>query len=144
MSDAVWTSLQAEAELLASRDVALRPWIEALVLRHASMHRAVGALVAEALGIDRELSVGLADRLGAYAARQASAIAFDLRDARDRDQAATSLTTVLLFSKGFRGLVAYRLAHAAWNDGDETLARFIHWRHAGKYGSWSGRPSSEG
>lgn len=39
-----------------------------------------------------------------------------------------TISTVLLFSKGFRGLASFRLSNAAWHDGQQTLARFIQYR----------------
>ena len=93
----LWLNLRAEAELLAAQESSLRPWIEALVLRHESMHRSDVALVAEALATDHAPIEGVADQLSNFAVMQESVLSLDLGEARSRDQAATDYSTVFLF-----------------------------------------------
>ncbi len=126
--DSLWATLRREGIEAAERDSLLAQPIARAILSHTSYAEALAHRLAGKLGdsdLPASAMVGLMHDIFANAPGVLNAAARDLLAVRDRDPASSDLATPFLFFKGFQGLQAYRVAHALWRHGRQTLARHI-------------------
>ncbi len=121
----VWTRLRFEAKAAAADEPTLASYIDAAILSHDSICRALAFHLGEKLS---------GPEMGAQKVRQVIANTYDhypdLVDAAeadmqatlDRDPACRGLLQPFLFFKGFLALQAHRIANQLWKQGRETLA----------------------
>ncbi len=121
----VWTRLRFEAKAAASDEPTLSSYIDAAILSHDSICRALAFHLGEKLS---------GPEMGAQKVRQVIANAYDeapdLVDAAEADMQATlerdpacrSMLQPFLFFKGFLALQTHRVANRLWQQGRETLA----------------------
>ncbi len=121
----VWAALRNEAERAASAEPALASLLNAVVLAHDDLGRALSYQLARKLG-DTELRAMTVREIAdeAYASDPAflEAAQADLRAVFERDPACKGYLQPFLFFKGFQALQTHRIGHWLWNRGRETLA----------------------
>jgi len=121
----VWTRLRFEARAAAADESTLASYIDAAILSHDSICRAMAFHIAEKLA---------GPEMGAQKFRQVIANSYDrdpsLVDAAEadiqatleRDPACRGILQPFLFFKGFLALQTHRVANHLWKQGRETLA----------------------
>jgi serine O-acetyltransferase len=124
----VWAALRNEAEHMAKGEPALASLLNAVILRHEDLSRALSYQLARKLS-DQELramslretceEAYLADR-GIVAAAEA-----DLRAVFERDPACKGYVQPFLFFKGFMALQTHRVGHWLWGQGREAMAFYL-------------------
>ncbi len=124
----VWAALRNEAEHTAKQEPALASLINAVVIRHADLGRALSYQLARKLS-DQELrAMSLRETCEeAYAADPSIMIAAeaDLRAVFERDPACRGYLQPFLFFKGFLALQTQRVAHWLWLQGREAMALYL-------------------
>lgn len=120
----VWTALEASARVAVRTEPRLEPLIQRHVLSRAGFADALSHLLALKLGdavLDPSLILESAAEVLADAACL-DAVARDLWSVHARNVASPSLVAPFLFFKGNAALLAYRVAHSLWQQGQRTLA----------------------
>ena len=121
----VWAALRNEAERAASTEPALASLLNAVVLAHDDLGRALSYQLARKIG-DTELRAMTVREIAedAYEAEPSmlEAAQADLRATFERDPACKGYLQPFLFFKGFQALQTHRIGHWLWNRGRETLA----------------------
>ncbi|MBE7217129.1 MAG: serine O-acetyltransferase [Caulobacteraceae bacterium] len=121
----VWAALREEARRAAAQEPALASLLNATVLVHDELTRALSYQLARKLG-DSQLGPMSAREIAeeAYASDPAisEAVERDLQAVFERDAACKGYLQPFLFFKGFQALQTHRVAHWLWNQGRETLA----------------------
>ena len=123
--ESIWLEIRVEAEQVAAREPVLVPRLQALVLDRPSLASAIAAVVARRLAAEdlpEPVLHSLFDSVMQGRPAIVQQAAADLAAVKDRDPACPNLLHVVLNLKGFQSLQAYRIAHALWQDGRETLA----------------------
>ncbi len=128
MNDPVWAQLYTEAENAAAKEPVLADLLRASILSCSSLEASLAHRISRKLGHDalsepylHELfeDVFAADPSIGQSARR------DIIAITERDPAARSYLSPVLYYKGFQGLTAYRIAHYLWNHGRDSLARYL-------------------
>ena len=121
----VWTRLRFEARAAAADEPTLASYIDAAILSHDSICRALAFHLAEKLA---------GPEMGAQQVRQIIANSYDrdhslveaaeadMQAVLERDPACRGLLQPFLFFKGFLALQTHRIANHLWGMGRETLA----------------------
>ncbi len=121
----VWTRLRFEAKAAAADEPTMASYIDAAILSHDSLCRALAFHLGEKLA---------GPEMGAQKVRHVIANAYDeapsLVDAAEADMQATlerdpacrGMLQPFLFFKGFLALQTHRIANRLWKQGRETLA----------------------
>ena len=121
----VWAALRNEAERTAATEPTLASLVNAVVLSHDHLGRALSYQVARRLG-DQELRAMSVREIveEAYACDPwlIAAAQADLRAVFERDAACKGYLQPFLFFKGFQALQTHRVSHWLWTQGRETLA----------------------
>jgi len=123
--DSIWLRLRAEAAAAAEAEPALGSLLHAVVLAHKDFAGALSFQLARKLG---DTEVGpmawreVCERAYAADASIVAAAEADLVAVLERDPAAKQALQPFLFFKGFQALQAYRVGHALWEAGRQTLA----------------------
>lgn len=123
--ESIWLRLRAEAAAAAEAEPALGSLLHAVVLAHKDFAGALSFQLARKLG---DTEVGpmawreVCERAYAADASIVSAAEADLVAVLERDPAAKQALQPFLFFKGFQALQAYRVGHALWEAGRQTLA----------------------
>ena len=121
----VWAALRNEAQHAAAAEPALASLLNASILAHDEIGRALSYQLARKLG-DQELRAMSVREVAeeAYAADPGllAAAQADLRAVFERDAACKGYLQPFLFFKGFQGLQSHRVAHWLWTRGRQTLA----------------------
>ncbi|HZZ90684.1 MAG TPA: serine O-acetyltransferase [Caulobacteraceae bacterium] len=124
----VWAALRNEAEHLAASEPSLASLLNAVILRHGELSRALSYQLARKLS-DQELrAMSLRETCEeAYAADPGimTAVEADLRAVFERDPACTGYVQPFLFFKGFLALQTHRVAHWLWLQGREAMALYL-------------------
>src|SRR5580692_10112249 len=124
----VWAALRNEAEHIAASEPSLASLLNAVILRHSELSRALSYQLARKLS-DQELrAMSLRETCEeAYLADPSivAAAEADLRAVFERDPACKGYVQPFLFFKGFQALQTYRIAHWLWGRGRETLAFYL-------------------
>ena len=133
----VWTRLQFEARAAAADEPTLASYINAAILSHDTICRALAFHMAEKLS---------GPEMGAQQFRQVIANAYDdnhdlvfaaeadMQATLERDPACRGLLQPFLFFKGFLALQTHRVANHLWKQGRETLAFHFQSRGSELYG----------
>lgn len=125
----LWSQLWQEAVRACEQEPALAPLIENTITASRNLPEAAGRLLSLKLAhphMPAESWAPLFDRFcfdGGAALNET--MSRDLDAFLQNDPAAKDVLCPFLFYKGFHALESYRLAHALWNDGRHTLARFV-------------------
>lgn len=121
----VWTRLRFEARAAAADEPTLASYINASILSHDTICRAMAFHLAEKLA---------GPEMGAQQVRHVIANAYDvnpgligcaeadMQAVLERDPACRGLLQPFMFFKGFLALQTYRVANHLWRQGRETLA----------------------
>lgn len=121
----VWTRLRFEARAAAADEPTMASYLDAAILTHDSICRALAFHIAEKLA---------GPEMGAQQVRQVVANAYDadhslieaaeadMQATLERDPACRSMLQPFLFFKGFIALQTHRVANHLWKQGRETLA----------------------
>lgn len=121
----VWADLRREAAALIAREPALRPLLEATVLRPDTPAQVLAAVIVRRLGTP---APGLRRVLGEALTQDRSlpdAAAADLQALLQRDPACRSALQALLHAKGFHALQVHRAAHSLWQRGRPEAAQWL-------------------
>lgn len=121
----VWSALRYEAQNAAVAEPALASLLNASILAHDRISRALSYQLARKLS-DQELRAMSVREVAedAYAADPSlvAAAQADLRAVFERDPACKGYLQPFLFFKGFAALQSHRVAHWLWTQGRETMA----------------------
>src|SRR5580700_8016943 len=124
----VWAALRNEAEHLAATEPSLASLLNAVILRHGDLARALSYQLARKLS-DQELrAMSLRETCEEAFAADPSIVAAaeaDLRAVFERDPACKGYVQPFLFFKGFLSLQTYRVAHWLWSQGRESMAFYL-------------------
>jgi serine O-acetyltransferase len=124
----VWAALRNEAEHIAATEPSLASLLNAVILRHSELSRALSYQLARKLS-DQELR--------AMSLRETCEEAFlsdpsiveaaeaDLRAVFERDPACKGYVQPFLFFKGFLALQTHRVGHWLWTRGRESMAFYL-------------------
>lgn len=128
MNDPVWSKLYAEAERAAAEEPILATLLHENILSCSSLESSLAYRISRKLGHDALSEPYLHDlfeevfaadpRIGQQARNDIVAIT-------ERDPAARSFLSPVLYYKGFQALTAYRVGHYLWNHNREALARYL-------------------
>lgn len=133
----VWTRLRFEAKAAAADEPTMASYIDAAILSHDSICRALAFHLGEKLA---------GPEMGAQKVRHVIANAYDhapelviaaeadMQATLERDPACRSMLQPFLFFKGFLALQTHRIAHRLWQQGRETLAFQFQSRASEKFG----------
>ena len=138
----LWQLLEQQADDLIQSEPLLKPWIDTIFQQ--DMAHAIAYILASRLGTKRltieswiEIlvpiynsdarvePVGINVSEGFVAPAINHSIIADLQAMEQRDPACRSHLDVLLFSKGYHALCAYRAMHYLWHEGRYTLAHYL-------------------
>jgi serine O-acetyltransferase len=124
----VWAALRNEADHMARDEPALASLLNAVIIRHGDLARALSYQLARKLS-DQELrAMSLRETCEeAYAADPSIMLAAeaDLRAVFERDPACRGYVQPFLFFKGFLALQTHRVAHWLWRSGREARAFYL-------------------
>jgi serine O-acetyltransferase len=124
----VWAALRNEAEHMAKDEPALASLLNAVIIRHGDLARALSYQLARKLS-DQELrAMSLRETCEeAYAADPSimAAAEADLRAVFERDPACRGYVQPFLFFKGFLALQTHRVGHWLWRSGREAMAFYL-------------------
>lgn len=124
----VWAALRNEAVHVAKTEVSLASLVNATILRHPDLGKALSYQLARKLG-DQELrAMSLREVCeDAYAADPSivDAAEADLRAVFERDPACKGYLQPFLFFKGFLAIQTHRVAHWLWTEGREAMAFYL-------------------
>lgn len=123
--DSLWSRLRSEASEAAASEPALGSLLHAVILSHTNLAGALSFQLARKLG-DSEVGPmawrEVCERAYAGDPSIVAAAEADLAAVLERDPAAKQALQPFLFFKGFQALQAYRVGHALWSAGRQTLA----------------------
>jgi serine O-acetyltransferase len=124
----VWAALRNEAEHLAGSEPSLASLLNAVILRHGELSRALSYQLARKLS-DQELrAMSLRETCEEAYAADAGIIAAaeaDLKAVFERDPACRGYVQPFLFFKGFLALQTHRVGHWLWREGREAMAFYL-------------------
>jgi serine O-acetyltransferase len=124
----VWAALRNEAEHLAASEPSLASLLNAVILRHGDLSRALSYQLARKLS-DQELrAMSLRETCEeAYAGDDSiiPAAEADLKAVFERDPACQGYVQPFLFFKGFLALQTHRVGHWLWREGREAMAFYL-------------------
>jgi serine O-acetyltransferase len=124
----VWAALRNEAEHMAAIEPSLASLLNAVILRHGELSRALSYQLARKLS-DQELrAMSLRETCEeAYAGDPSivEAAEADLRAVFERDPACKGYVQPFLFFKGFLSLQTHRVSHWLWTRGRESMAFYL-------------------
>lgn len=121
----LWSRLRSEAAASAEAEPTLGSLLHAVILAHDDLAGALSFQLARKLGDSEVAPMAWREVIErAYAADPSivAAAEADLAAVLERDPAAKQALQPFLFFKGFQSLQAYRVGHALWNAGRQTLA----------------------
>ncbi|MGR0277828.1 serine O-acetyltransferase [Marinomonas dokdonensis] len=125
----LWQSIQQEAQKLALDEPILASFFNTTILRHDSLCSALSFLLASKLDSISIPAMVLREVFEEAMADEASNIVSfieqDIVAIKDRDAACETLTTPLLFFKGFHALQTYRVANWLWKNNRKSLALYL-------------------
>ena len=137
MSQELWQTLKAEAELVTRQEPLLASYVYACVLNHESLQSALSFILANKLSDDvmpvvtvRELF----DRAFAESPKMIEDAASDIQAVYERDAAVSTHLAVILYLKGFQSIQVHRLAHFLWINKRNELALFLQSRNSEVFG----------
>ncbi len=121
----VWSTLRMEAQAAAQVEPTLASLLNATILAHDELGRALSYQIARKLG-DGELRAMSVREVAESAYRAdpslVDAAQADLKAVFERDPACKGYLQPFLFFKGFQALQTHRVAHWLWTQGRQTLA----------------------
>jgi serine O-acetyltransferase len=124
----VWAALRNEAEHIAATEASLASLLNAVILRHSELSKALSYQLARKLS-DQELrAMSLRETCEeAYAADPGivAAAEADLRAVFERDPACKGYVQPFLFFKGFIAIQTHRISHWLWTQGRESMAFYL-------------------
>lgn len=126
--DPVWAEIIEQTRQQAQSEPMLASFLYATILNHDTLEAALSFHLANKLDGPALPAITLREVIDRALAEDASigeAVRADLLAVNERDSACQSLTTPLLFYKGFHALQSYRTAHRLWQRGREDLALFL-------------------
>jgi len=128
---ALWDQLRSEVIAMASAEPLLANYLCKTIIDHASLIDALAELLAGKLASQnvptKVLVEVIANTLRSSSAIQ-NAIALDLLATSERDPASKGIANPFLNYKGFHALEAYRVGHALWLNGRQSLAYYFQGR----------------
>lgn len=128
MNDPVWAQLYAEAEAAAAKEPVLADLLHASILNCESLEASLAYRISRKLGHDALSEPYLHELFEEVLSRDpaiGAAIRRDIIAVTERDPAARTYLSPVLYYKGFQALTAYRIAHSLWKSDRESLARYL-------------------
>jgi serine O-acetyltransferase len=129
----IWAGLRREAMGEAEREPVLSGHLYDLVIRHRGYPEALAYLIAASLANHVFNVVAMSDFISDTIGQNpeiVTASLYDLNAIAARDPACDSALAPFLYYKGFKGLQAYRVAHALWQEDRGGVARLLQSRVA--------------
>lgn len=124
----LWQQWVAEAQWYQQAEPLLSTFYRAAILSHDTLISALSHHIASKLSRD-VMPLWLIKGVAAEVMDQNPSIienaCLDLEAYRQRDPACGEYAIPFLYFKGFQALLAYRVAHQLWQQGRQTLARFL-------------------
>lgn len=135
-ADMVWETIRSEGLAASRHEPLLLDLLKKSVLNHSHLEAALAfklasRLACECLTVPR-LWMLFTEILSATPIP--TAIRMDLCAVQERDPACCGYLQPFLYFKGFHALEAYRVSHALWNQGRQTLALYLQYRISEVYG----------
>jgi serine O-acetyltransferase len=124
----IWAALRRAAVVEAEREPVLSGHLYDLVIRHRGYPEALAYLIAASLANHVFNVVAMADLTSETVGLNpdiVTASLYDLNAVLARDPACDSALVPFLYYKGFKGLQAYRVAHALWQEERTGVARLL-------------------
>jgi serine O-acetyltransferase len=124
-SDPIWAAIRAEAAEDIQAEPFLASHLQATILDHPTLERALSFLLAHKLASPTLPASGLREVFATAMAADpgiGEALRADLRAVLERDPACQRYSTPLLFFKGFHAIQSYRIGHWLWGQGRTALA----------------------
>lgn len=129
----IWPELKRIAQAEAEREPILSGFLYDSVLRYREYDGALSYCIVSALANRIMNDITMGDLVRDVLSRHREIMDYSLYDLdafTARDPAIENLLMPFLFYKGFKSLQAHRVAHALWNEGRKSVARFIQSRVA--------------
>ena len=136
-ADGFWSQVRKEVQEAVEREPLLGSFLYASVLRHDSLDRALGSILANRLQTSELPSIVLRDLFEEALTADptiGASLRADLLAVRTRDPAARGFSQPFLYFKGFHALEAYRVAHWLWNQERFALASYLQNRISETFG----------
>ena len=133
----IWTQIIKQAEIIAEKEVVMKPLINEMILTQANLADSLALRLAEKLGeqhIPMPVLVLLFQDLYKSNPQIIKSAEKDLKAICDRDPACDSFVIPLLYYKGFLALQASRLSHELWNLDRKDMAIHIQSRNSEAFG----------
>ncbi|TBR43227.1 serine O-acetyltransferase [Marinomonas agarivorans] len=136
--ESLWQTLQKEAEELSQVEPILASLFNTAILRHESLGSALSFLLASKLDTPAVPALVLREIFEEVLSEAKSTIVQDVEKdilaICERDAACDSLTTPLLFFKGFHALQTHRVAHWLWVNNRKSLALHLQAQMSSAFG----------
>jgi serine O-acetyltransferase len=135
--DPVWSTLRADAQVIAEAEPALASLVQTTVLAHDRFEEALAVRLAQKLGNGDMSAMAIRQVMDeAHSASHAlgEAARADIVAVHDRDPACSRYIEPFLFFKGFHALQTHRIAHWLWTEGRKDLAWFLCNRTSEQFG----------
>ncbi len=126
--DPVWHDIVAQTRQQAQSEPMLASFLYATILNHDTLEAALSFHLANKLDSPALPAITLREVIDHAMLADpgiGDAVRADLLAVNERDSACQSLTTPLLFYKGFHALQSYRVAHWLWQHDRVDLALFL-------------------
>ena len=131
-TDATWSQIQREVTLEASKEPILASFLHATILNHNNLNEALSYLLASQLETQATPAMLIRKIIDTALEKDPSiliAANADLHAVLARDSACKSLSTPLLFFKGYQALQSHRVAHWLWQNGRKEMALYLQHRN---------------
>jgi serine O-acetyltransferase len=128
LAESLWNDLLEQAESARDHEPTLSAMFKLMVLDHANLGRALAFRISQSLADTPDQQTALFDRFASTFCHTPELVDHagqDLNAIVSRDPAFDNALEVLLFSKGFLALQAYRIGHRLLQQGERLTAMFI-------------------
>jgi serine O-acetyltransferase len=125
--DLIWQKIVDEITIAYKQEPALQQFLQSTVLDHSSLDKSLSYHLAIKLAnhaLPREILQPLMQKVFHHE-EALFAVARDIQATVDRDSACSVYSTPFLYFKGFLALQAYRVTHALWHQGNQSLALML-------------------
>ncbi|MGB2105803.1 MAG: serine O-acetyltransferase [Porticoccaceae bacterium] len=125
--DLIWQKIVDEITLAYKQEPILQQFLQSTVLDHSSLDKSLSYHLAKKLA-NHALPLEILQPLMQKVFKREEvlfATARDIQATVDRDSACSVYSTPFLYFKGFLALQAYRVTHALWHQGSQSLALML-------------------
>ncbi|MGJ3243787.1 MAG: serine O-acetyltransferase [Opitutales bacterium] len=124
----LWPEIRGLAEALHTREPALAPLVQEVILDHPDLGASLSFRLARKFGRLPNTELRLRETFQeAFQADPAilEHVGHDIRAIYERDPACPTVLVPVLFYKGFQAITAYRIAHWLWHRNRHDLALYV-------------------